>query len=258
VFVAVVLERELLGRASRAIMRRCLAGVVLAYVVAACGSENRESAGGVTEPTPAITEPPAEKEVVLHNTLNPPANGALDVYYSFDYDEYIPMISTLAPWTWDDFTSSVSDTIRTVSWQGGYCQRRDLFPIGPTAAKSVSFQVSFFSDVNGRPQYFGTPLRSSTFTPPDAHEQFAFNSSGNELDCAYYDYTVVLPTPFPVSAGRRYWLLIRATRRASASTPDPLWGWRIGQADDSISARGDLHEGISTVPTDLAFSLSSR
>ncbi|HEY1309206.1 MAG TPA: hypothetical protein VGF24_36955 [Vicinamibacterales bacterium] len=39
---------------------------------------------------------------------------------------------------------------------------------------------------------------------------------------------------------------------------DAAWGWRIGQEDDKISARGDLHEGIFTVPADLAFSLSSQ
>ena len=75
-------------------------------------------------------------------------------------------------------------------------------------------------------------------------------TENHPVDCAYYDYTAVLPTPFPVTAGRRYWLLVRAT--------GAQWGWRIGKEDDSISARGDLHEGIFTIPTDLAFSLSSR
>ena len=40
----------------------------------------------------------------------------------------------------------------------------------------------------------------------------AFDAVRSDADYAYYDYTAVLPMPFPVTAGARYWLLIRADR----------------------------------------------
>src|SRR5262245_26693401 len=51
---------------------------------------------------------------------------------------------------------------------------------------------------------------------------------------------------FSRDCGKAFWLLVRAT--------GAQWGWRIGKEDDNISARGDLHCGIFTVPKDLAFS----
>ena len=88
-------------------------------------------------------------------------------------------------------------------------------------------------------------------TPAEAHEQFAFNAAANENVCAYYDYTAVLPTPFPVTARTRYWLLIRAGR-----SEEGYWGWRFGRFDNGISAGGSPNPGIRGQARDLAFSLS--
>lgn len=225
---------------------------MVASIVAACGCGDRR---GLTEPT----APSAPSEVFIHNTLNPGANRSLAVYFSYSYtsayDIDLPMFSTLTPWTWDDFTSPVTDMIRTVSWQGGYCRRQDLFPIGPPPATSPSFQVAFSPDNNGRPPFYAS-LYGVTFTPAETREQFAFNSFWNELDCVYYDYTAVLPTPFPVTAGTRYWLLIRGQIGGPSDSP---WGWRAGTQDDGMSAHGTAHqENIVMLASDLAFSLSSR
>lgn len=122
------------------------------------------------------------------------------------------MISTLVPWAWDDFTSAATDPIRTMSWQGGYCGT--LASSGPPPAASIEFDISFSSDYLGRPLWAFSP--QVRFTPNDAHEQFAFYENG----CAYYDYTAVLPTPFPVTAGTRYWLLIAAKMSSGR------WAWR--------------------------------
>lgn len=101
-------------------------------------------------------------------------------------------------------------------------------------------------------------MYSITLSPAEAHEQFTFERAGSEADCAYYDYTAVLPIPVSVTAGTRYWLLIRAEIRDLRD----WWGWRTGLADNSISAWGSLRgislAGISTSPKDLAFSLSSQ
>jgi len=239
------------GTFTRCPVQRLLLGAVLASRVAACGSEP--------------TAPTAPPEVFVHNTLNPSGNRSPDVSFSFAYEQYVTPFSNLAPWAFDDFTSAEAATIRTVSWQGSYCREGILAPPGPPPAVSILFRVQFVSDVNGRPQSFGVPLHATTFTPADAHEQFAFNSlwHQNETDseCASYSYRATLPTPFSATAGKRYWLLIQSVISNAAPIPaggGVAWGWRISSPDNNVSAYGDLHGGIATVPRDLAFSLSSR
>ena len=229
---------------------RYLLGAVLVCTTAACGSEDR----GITQPTPPITPSPSVVYFV-HNTLNSPDNhSSLDIANSW-LGAYFPGFTSLRPWAWDDFTSATAATIRTVAWQGGYCTSKGpLLPpsAGPPRPISSRFQVWFVRDVNGRPELFNY-LSELILTSADAHEQFMFDSVRSDADCAYYDYTAVLPTPFPVTAGTRYWFLIRADI-GNGLAP---WGWRVGQQDNSISARGDLNRGIYTDARDLAFSLST-
>ena len=221
-------------------IRRVLLGAAVASL-AACGSEHR----GLTEPT-------ASSEVFVHNTLNRADDRLrLDLSWSVDATSYLPMISTLLPWAWDDFTSADTTTIRTISWQGAYCRSSRLGPVpsGPAAAVSNSFTISFYNDTTG--PYFDGAKYAVKFTPDETHEHFAFDAVWGEFGCAYYDYTAVLPTPFPVTAGTHYWLLIRAVS-------DTTWGWRVGRQDNGASKRGELRIGVVSSPLDLAFSLSSR
>src|SRR5262245_50695273 len=94
---------------------RALTAFALASAVA-CGSEDRgitEPTAGSSDSTSVISVPPGTKKLFFHDTLNPTGTGSLNVSPSYRYDEYISMISNLAPWAWDDFTSAVTDTIRT-------------------------------------------------------------------------------------------------------------------------------------------------
>jgi hypothetical protein len=237
-------------------VRRYLLSAVFASIVAACGCGDRESTRGITEPT-------TTKEVIVHNTLNlADDRSLLDLQTSYRTN-ITPSISNGEPWRWDDFTSSVTTTIRTVSWQGGYCAQRLPLPVGPPRPNANAFQVWFYSDRNGSPVgpsgALAADVYSITLSPAEAHEQFLFETAGSEADCASYDYTAVLPIPVSVMAGTRYWLLIRA-EIIDLRIP---WGWRAGLADNGISAWGSLR-GISlsgrtsTSPKDLAFSLSSQ
>ena len=173
-----------------------------------------------------------------------------------------PLSYTLA---FDDFTSAATTTIRAVSWQGGYCTGGATPPPGtipqpPPTAASSSFQLAFYrDDSNGRPGWLGAALYEVTLTPVEAHEQFAFDSGSTANGCSwqspnatYYDYTAVLPTPFPVTAGTRYWLLVRADTRNTGIA----WGWRLGKQDNNYSA--DVSQFLYTYPWDLAFSLSDQ
>jgi hypothetical protein len=194
----------------------------------------------------------------VHDTLNPSdSRFSLGFYSSYDYSStYIPMITTLAPWAWDDFTSAVTTTIHAVSWQGAYCR-----PPGSAAGEVPvvlrPFQISFSAD-NGRPPVFGGTLYNVTLAAADVRQTRAFEAVSGESDCAYFDHAADLPMPVPVTAGTRYWLLIRAMGSPETDGLGTSWGWRMGREDNGISANGTLHSGVFMRTDDLAFSLSSR
>ena len=244
-----LLKRAAQSVVGTAVVRRSCVVAVLACTTGACGSDDR----GVTQPTPPNAAP-ASVVSLVHNTLNAPdTRSPLDVANSWMGD-YFPGFTSLRPWAWDDFTSATAVTVRTVAWQGGYCTSKSpLLPpsAGPPRSTATRFQVWFVRDVNGRPESFNY-MSEIILASADAHERFMFDSVRSDADCAYYDYTAVLPTPFPVTAGTRYWFMIRAD---IGSGPAP-WGWRVGQKDNSVSAVGALNGGIATVSRDLAFALS--
>ncbi len=237
-------------------MSRYLFSAVFACLAAACGSEER----GLTQPSPQ-RGPLAV--VLVHNTLNLPDNRAsrsLMHSYLFPYRFGFPFAD---PRAYDDFTSAVTTTIRTVSWQGGYCSGGGppgTRPQPPPTAASSSFQLGFYRDDNsGRPNWLSAALYEATLTPADVHEQFAFDSGSTANGCAwespnatYYDYTAVLPMPFPVTTGTRYWLLVRA----DTGNTGIAWGWRIGMQDNNYSAV--YSQNLQTSKVDLAFSLSDQ
>lgn len=231
-------------------MRPLLLGAV-ACIVAACGSGNRGISESIPQnpiaPSAPAPNPPTAGPVVVYDSLNVPGDrNILDLYGSVKLVTHISIISGLMPSMLDDFTSAVTSTIRTVSWQGGYCRARGA----GTRADSNSFHVGFTRDVNGRPDYPST-LYNVTLAPGETREQFAFEVvPDRDRSCYYYDYTAVLPRPFPVTAGTRYWLQIFASR------DDANWSWRAGKPDNGTSA-SESRLQIFMLTQDLAFSLSS-
>lgn len=223
-------------------------GAVLACIVAACGSDNRSQpipsnpiAPSTPAPSPPTPSPTPARPVVIHDSLNVPGDRNI-----LDLEKSVAVITYwsgagLLPRMLDDFTSPVTAAIRTVSWQGAYCRKG-------IRADSNSFYVGFDRDKNGRPEYLGT-LYFVTLTPAEMKEQFAFEIAGRDESCYYYDYTAVLPTPFPVTAGSRYWLQIVARR------DDTNWSWRAGQPDNGIAAL-ESRSVFFMLTKDLAFSLS--
>ena len=234
-------------------MRHIIGVLIACALVFACGSAER----GITQPSP--------QAVLVHNTLNPRESRvprSLVHSYAHLNPVGLPFFYSFA---FDDFTSAASTTIRTVSWEGGYCTGGASPPPGtapqpPPTAGSSSFQIAFYRDDNsGRPGWLGAALYDVTVTPAEAHEEFVFDSGTTANGCSwelpnatYYDYTAVLPTPFPVTVGTRYWLLVRADTRATGIA----WGWRVGQQDKNYSA--DVTQSLYTYPWDLAFALSEQ
>ena len=240
-------------------MPRYVLITTLACMATACGSEDR----GITQPTPSSAPWPSVVYLV-HNTLNPPDNRASRRLLLSAIQNPTPGPSQSVPLrVYDDFTSAVTTAIRTVSWQGGYCGGSPAVgPLPPPVATSPSFQIAFHRDSNGSPS--GSPSLADydvTLTPADAHEQFAFDTGPTTGQCtseapnaSYYDYTAVLPSPFPITAGVRYWLSVRADMRNAGAS----WGWRVGMRDNNHSKVNAPQSSLLTTTFDLAFSLSDR
>ena len=129
--------------------------------------------------------------------------------------------------------SPSTGVIRSIDWQG----------IRRTRVAPLRFALYFIAD-DGR----GFPLRQTlepgtnrpkalyavTYSMTDVNERpgvtQACDNSPQE-PCGSYDYSVVLPAPFSVVAGTRYWLMIQA--ESSPSAPSS-WLWRKGQPDKLI------------------------
>ena len=209
---------------------------------------------------------PSEVVAFVHNTMNAPDNRvSRRVTYSYEAPFVPGSTGYVAHRAFDDFTSAETTAIRTVSWQGGYCRGglAGQGPVPPPATPSSrGFEVGLYSDDNGRPNQFGT-LYKFMLSPSEAHEQFTVDTGPTSGACgveapnaSYYDYSAVLPTPFPVTAGVRYWLMVRAD--VIGDSPIPVWGWRIGTQDNNTSALLGPGGAVLTDRVDLAFSLSVR
>jgi len=142
-------------------------------------------------------------------------------------------------------------TIRTVAWQGVY-SGTDLSP------KATSFWVAFLQDSGGFPvfpPFTGVGRRAlsgATYTIDQVNQRLdvitrCLNTPTDQ--CALYDYSVTLPTPFNATPGK-YWLWIQADMPGGASPT--FWGWRRGLVDNLSSLPGSAG---AILPWDLAFAL---
>jgi hypothetical protein len=215
------------------------------------------------------TVPSAIPPQFIHSTLNAADNrGARHLQGSY-LPNTIPGFLTggaVNHQAADDFTPLLSIAIRTVSWQGGYvgdcAGAASGRPVSPPTAVSRAFVIDLYPDHNGSPElYGGVQLYEVMLSPTDAHERFTFDTGATAASCdtqtpaSYYEYTAVLPTPFSVAAGTRYWLSVRADMPNNM----PInWGWRVGTQDNNYSVFSGLGLSLVTSTVDLAFSLSDR
>jgi hypothetical protein len=136
------------------------------------------AATGPSSVAPVVGSMPSETaSVTVHDSLNPAADqsnlhGASSEAPSgegFTYQSY------------DDFVSSVSASLTTVSWQGVYCVGGYTAAVpSPTA---TAFDVAFFADRANWPAYYpddvvpssGVPLYEASFVIGQVHETAAGN-----------------------------------------------------------------------------------
>ncbi len=153
----------------------------------------------------------------------------------------------------DDFTFDDDVTITSLQWQGIYCvQQPNAGAPAPTAS---SFTVGIYPDAAGRPN-LAAPVQTSTYPVAQTGQTFDKNVAGLTCGTAanttwpFYNYSVVLSTPFAAVAGTKYWISIQATTPSYAV----YYGWRDGRNDNSSSLQ--LFDGVYTpYNVDRAFAL---
>lgn len=223
--------------------------MLTAVLATGCGSDTPD-----TKPSPT--------PVALHDTLVPAdssiRNGTIAGARDSDY---------FAPF--DDFTPSANATIRTVEWQGYYCNTAFTGNAIPEPV-ATSFIIRLAPNEAGaeRPSFdafraittMGT-AQVTTIAASAVRQQLEFTRMDaacavrNEGDpAAWYRFSANLPSPYPVTAGGRYWLAIYAV---IPSGPAVAWHWRFGMQHNSYSvywSRGNLALSFG----DRAFALRDR
>jgi hypothetical protein len=220
----------------------------LALVAVAVGACESDSAP--TSPTSPST---TAGQGLVYDSMQPSDTAEVTrLYQSYACVDSFGRLSECA-YVWDDFVASATAEVRTVSWQGGYCDPR----YQPPPAVTRSYQITFSEDTNGSPALKNVigavPLSDSTLSPAQVREEpIAAGQMGCSPDAgshSYYQYTATLTTPLRAVAGRRYWIKIVV----DVGTSNVGWGWRAGKRDNGYSLN-QIAGG--SWRSDMAFSLS--
>ena len=230
----------------RGAFENALRGLALAGALAtcACGSSN----AAPTQPSPAATPAAAAGPVVIYSSLAP--RDSRDNTLLFASSASYARVS-------DDFTAPVTADARSISWDGGYCDTRSrLAPGWPAVPQAVarSFQITFSTDSGFNAPAIevtpgATPLYDVVLASAHVLHERLFEVVESERACALYRFTASLSTPFPVVAGRKYWLRVFADTENLGID----WGWR-----PSAQGRSWVSVYSATYGWDMAFSLTSR
>jgi hypothetical protein len=213
--------------------------LLVALIVISCGGCDRSP----TNPSPPPSPSPSPSGPI-HDTLNASGSAAtIDAVWSERSGGSDRQV-------YDDFASPADAAIRILAWQG----------IRPTAYPPTGFYISFIADSGGfalrQPDdtNSGRPraLYATTYAIDQVNERLGVTQACDnspQQQCGSYDYSVTLPSPFRVSAGTRYWLLIQAESPLNALSG---WSWRKSQAGNRFSMSNIAG---TTFPCDLAFAL---
>ena len=209
--------------------KRYVAAWLLAAAIGACSHSP-------TRPSAAI-----EPGTVVYDTLNPPESRTSTRLY-----ESVSYIDTFGRpvdggWAIDDFTPRQTAQVRTVRWQGGYCDPRFQVPLAIPTPIARSFRITFSEDRGGPSTHSlnAKSLLEITVAPADIAERKMFEVlQEREFGCgskvpapmAHYDYTLTLTAPLAVTAGTKYWFRVMA----DIGVPTVVWGWRGGTGGTDV------------------------
>jgi hypothetical protein len=211
--------------------------LLLLYALATgCGG------GGSTPvfPTPTTpTAPTPPPSAALHDTLVPTGSSILNgtgavgsqSAYSAPFDDFIP---------------ATNATIRSVEWQGYYCNTAFTGNAIPDPV-ATGFIIRLAPNEEGaqRPSFDGMRMSETTGTyqvtavgASAVRQQLEFTRmdaacgvrNGGD-PAAFYRMSADLSSPYDVTAGGRYWISIHAVMPEVRVS----WHWRFGVQDNSYS-----------------------
>jgi hypothetical protein len=152
---------------------------------------------------PLFSYPPSSSGGLIQSSMVFPNGSDQDIY------------------VYKDFTLTTTQSITEVDWRGGYI-------LNALGGHVTNFTVTFFESIAGGSQpHVVNPQQEDTnhvylakyVVGGSAGETLAGVFGGNTM----YDYKFVLPTPFPATAGTKYWLRIEAFQNTFAD-----WGIAVG------------------------------
>ena len=137
---------------------------------------------------------------------------------------------------YDNFSPAAASYVTAVQWRGNYIAYPDVPNNNPVGPDTTAFTISFLADDNGSP---GAVLATNTVDNSACDPQslgtlsgFEYEGGGTPYTITYYSYRAVLPTPFAVAAGQKYWISIVGV----LSSDTVFWGWySSGGANDGNS-----------------------
>jgi hypothetical protein len=229
----------------------------VSVTLCACGGSGGSSGGG----PPSSPTPVAPGIITLFDTLNPP-NSRENLSLRLASHPNYPGSENFSFYV-EDFRTAVNAEVRTIKWQGAYCDAR-FNEVGPPRAVATLFRITIYSDRDNYPamDFLSVPIgpsHNATYDISQVNEQLDFElgyqptlgcSNRGASTFTFYSYAAALTTPFAVTANTRYWLRIQPT----LSTRDMWWAWRTGRPDNSFGLAPWLGPG-TFFPSDAAVSL---
>ncbi len=148
---------------------------------------------------------------------------------------------------YDNFSPTTASYVTAVQWRGNYVAYPSVPNDNPVGPDTTAFTISFLADDNGSP---GDVLATSTVNNSDCNPQslgtlgdFVYVGGGSTYTITYYSYRAVLPTPFAVAAGQKYWISIVGILNSNTVA----WSWYSSGGSTDGSSLQDLHDGNAPV-----------
>jgi len=157
--------------------------------------------------------------------------------------------------TFDNFSLTITDTIKSITWQGIYFNPNGSTT--PPAPNTTSFKIGFFANQNNLPS--PNPI-GSAITLSNVHmatvgtSQFGPDNFGKFDTVNVWNFSADLSSTFTATGATTYWLSIVSF----ASSNPPTFLWTSGTGGDGKSAQLNYSTPNSVLyrTGDRAFSLS--
>jgi hypothetical protein len=226
--------------------------LVLAAVLltCACGSSNTGAPTQPSPPQPAPAPPPVPAApVVVYSTLGP-FDGRDNAFNYYPSAENYPRVA-------DDFVAAASAEVRSITWDGVYCDPRFQVPLAVPPPVARSFRVVLSADVGGN--FPASTLYERSFDAAEVRQERQFDVLEESFrgcpprtpaPVSFYRFSVQLPTAISMTAGRKYWLEVSA----DTATSGIGWCWRASTSP----GRSWIGYFGATWPWEMAFSLASQ